>query len=251
MFGRLLGRLLFKTVDSVVNSPSRVGERGERKLEKALSECLPPPDYRQYHNLTLPTPSGTTQIDHLLVSPFGIFVVETKTMSGWIFGSKNNRTWVQTFPNGERLKFQNPLRQNYGHVKAVEKSLSDLRLPKQSVKSVVAFMGDAEIKTEMPQNVGVGIEVIYYIHSFQTRILNNQQIAKACSIIESRRMEASKTTDREHIQNLHQVRNSPNQRKCPRCGSKLKLRTAKKGRNQGGQFWGCEKFPRCRYTQNQ
>ena len=164
-------------------------------------------------------------------------------MSGWIFGSENNRTWVQTFPNGERLKFQNPLRQNYGHVKAVEKLLTDLKLPKQSVKSVVAFVGDAQIKTEMPQNVGVGIEAIYYIHSFQTRILNNQQIAKACSIIESRRMEASKTTDREHIQNLRQANSSLDQRKYPRCGSKLKLRTAKKGTKSRRAILGMREIP--------
>ena len=33
---------------------------------------------------------------------------------------------------------------------------------------------------------------------------------------------------------------------CPKCGSPMALRTAKKGRNAGGQFWGCTTFPRCR-----
>jgi len=37
---------------------------------------------------------------------------------------------------------------------------------------------------------------------------------------------------------------------CPKCGEKLLLRTAKKGKNAGGQFWGCSTYPRCRYTQD-
>ncbi|MBR3447258.1 MAG: topoisomerase DNA-binding C4 zinc finger domain-containing protein [Oscillospiraceae bacterium] len=39
-------------------------------------------------------------------------------------------------------------------------------------------------------------------------------------------------------------------RKCPRCGAELVLRTAKKGNNAGKQFYGCSAFPKCRYTRN-
>ena len=49
----------------------------------------------------------------MFVSVFGVFVVETKNMGGWIFGSERNREWTQVFPNAEKYKFQNPLRQNY------------------------------------------------------------------------------------------------------------------------------------------
>lgn len=37
---------------------------------------------------------------------------------------------------------------------------------------------------------------------------------------------------------------------CPRCGSALVLRTAKKGDNAGNQFYGCSSFPKCRYILN-
>ncbi|WP_414931051.1 topoisomerase DNA-binding C4 zinc finger domain-containing protein [Vibrio europaeus] len=37
---------------------------------------------------------------------------------------------------------------------------------------------------------------------------------------------------------------------CPRCGSDMKLRTARKGRNSGSQFWGCSKYPACKGTRN-
>ena len=37
---------------------------------------------------------------------------------------------------------------------------------------------------------------------------------------------------------------------CPRCGAKLVKRIAKKGKNAGKQFWGCSKFPSCRFTES-
>lgn len=37
---------------------------------------------------------------------------------------------------------------------------------------------------------------------------------------------------------------------CPNCGSELVLRTASRGANRGGQFWGCSAYPKCRYTKD-
>ncbi len=41
----------------------------------------------------------------------------------------------------------------------------------------------------------------------------------------------------------------PAKKVCPKCGKELVLRTAKKGDNQGNQFWGCSGFPQCRYIE--
>jgi len=41
--------------------------------------------------------------------------------------------------------------------------------------------------------------------------------------------------------------NSP---RCPRCGSAMHRRTAHRGTNAGGSFWGCSRFPVCRGTRN-
>jgi restriction system protein len=35
---------------------------------------------------------------------------------------------------------------------------------------------------------------------------------------------------------------------CPKCGSSMVKRTAKKGMRAGEQFWGCSRFPACRST---
>jgi len=33
---------------------------------------------------------------------------------------------------------------------------------------------------------------------------------------------------------------------CPKCGTQMVIRTAKKGNQKGGEFWGCRNYPKCR-----
>ena len=209
---------------------------------------LPSSEYRRYHDVTLPTASGSTQIDHVFVSEFGIFVVETKNMNGWIYGTEKDRKWIQVFPGGQKYRFQNPLRQNYGHVKAIENALAGMGLAEGAVKSVVVFVGEAEFKRDLPENVIVGFGAARYIRSFRTRVLTKEQVAEICTVIESGRMKQSWATDLQPVSNI-QNRGKSTQRKCPRCGRKMVLRTAQKGPNAGSNFWGCEGFPKCRAVQ--
>lgn len=239
----MLGRLVW----SIFRAPVK-GALGETAVKAGAGLSLPSSAYRKFHDVTLPTAGGTTQIDHVFVSEFGVFVLETKNMDGWIFGTEKDRQWTQVFPGGKKYRFQNPLRQNYGHVKAVENALQGMGLPKGVVKSVVVFVGGAELKRDMPENVTTGFGAARYIRSFRKKVLTREQVEEICSMIESGRLSRSWGTDREHVRNLRS-RTGSTPRNCPRCGRKMVLRTARKGPNAGGQFWGCEGFPRCRGVQ--
>jgi hypothetical protein len=59
------------------------------------------------NNVTLATPEGTTQIDHVLVADTGIFVIETKHYSGWIFGDPQERQWTQAIYR-KKIPFPKP-----------------------------------------------------------------------------------------------------------------------------------------------
>jgi hypothetical protein len=83
-----------------------------------------------------------TQIDHVLVADTGIFVIETKHYGGWILGHPDDPQWTQTL-FGKKSRFQNPLRQNYGHVKVLQ-FLFDLS--KEYFHTVIVFIGDAKLK---------------------------------------------------------------------------------------------------------
>ena len=55
-----------------------------------------PDCYRVLNDVTLLTDDeNTTQIDHIIISRFGVFVIETKARSGWIFGTETQREWTQ------------------------------------------------------------------------------------------------------------------------------------------------------------
>lgn len=68
--------------------------RGEAEVRKVITASFSAPQYHLLNNITVPFKEGTTQIDHILVSTKGIFVIETKNYSGWIFGDENSRQWT-------------------------------------------------------------------------------------------------------------------------------------------------------------
>ena len=222
------------------------GMFGEALVKLAARLRLPAEVYHPVHNVTLPTLDGTTQIDHIFVSRFGIFVVETKNMKGWIFGGENQAQWTQTIFK-KSFKFQNPLRQNYKHVKALETLLD---VPPEAIHSVVVFAGESVFKSPMPANVTRGGGYIKYIKSFREPILSESEVQGLLTQIQSGRLEPSWKTHRRHVEHLKARSNPTAERKCPKCGSSMVLRTAKRGANAGKQFWGCSAYPRCRVMQN-
>jgi hypothetical protein len=137
-----------------------------------LDRQLPSGEYKVFHDVTLYTPQGPTQIDHIVVSRYGVFVVETKNYTGWIFGDSKSKQWTQTI-YGNKSRFQNPLHQNYKHTKAVESCLS---LGPRYVHSVVVFVGDAEFKTDLPDNVTHLWGLCSYILSYRDLLLDTRRV---------------------------------------------------------------------------
>ena len=241
----MLWALLFIILIGFLRTPKVKGIIGETLVKFLAKIKLPKDVYHPIHNVTLPTEDGTTQIDHIFVSRFGVFVVETKNMKGWIFGSENQAQWTQQIFKVKN-KFQNPIRQNYKHTKTLE---SALKIPSEAIVSVIAFIGECTLKTEMPPNVTRGIGYVDYIKSFTSPILSETQVQSVVAQIESGRLEPSRKTDREHVQNLKSHHESEPGMVCSNCGSGMVLRTAKKGANSGKQFWGCSGYPKCRTVQ--
>lgn len=105
--------------------------------------------YQAFHNITLEADDGSSLIDHLIISRFGVFLIETHNYGGLIFGEESQPQW--TCELGEiKRKFQNPLRQSYWHIHALSRLLE---LPENQFYSIIAFCGDAEFRTPIPANV--------------------------------------------------------------------------------------------------
>lgn len=116
---------------------------------------------------------GTTQLDHVVVSSFGIFVVETKNYKGWIFGSEEQRQWTVSIGK-KKFRFQNPIHQNELHIRALGEFL---KLDRDSFLSIVFFVGECELKTGLPPNV-LNKGLRRYITSFQSPVFNDNELER-------------------------------------------------------------------------
>ena len=176
-----------------------VENRGEAAVRRALVARFPPPTHHLLNNVTLRIEGGTTQVDHVLVSRFGIFVLESKHYKGWLFAHATASQWTQVLYK-KHYKFQNPTHQNRKHVSAVAKLLDFL--PSEHIHSVVVFTGDATFKTERPAGVVSLSELEAHIGSFNTEFLSENRVQFCVGRLECCRMALTKQTDVEHVAHL-------------------------------------------------
>jgi hypothetical protein len=253
----------FLIVALYLKTPSGKGFWGGTIVNFSAHLMLDGSVYHLIKNVTLPTEGGTTQIDHIIVSKFGVFVIETKNFAGWIFGSAHQKMWMQKFPRGSR-QFQNPLHQNYKHARTLGELLG---LESDVIHSLIVFVGDSVFKTAMPENVTQSGGYLRFIRSKTSPILSAEQVAKIVAQIQSGRLKLSLKTNRLHKEHVKRIvagktaavgpaanGSTSAQRsegdKCPKCGAGLLLRVVKTGAKAGSAFIGCSAFPSCRFTRN-
>lgn len=227
---------------------------GETLLRNQLVLSLSPNEYHILNNITVPHGNGSTQIDHIIVSKRGIFVVETKHYSGWIFGEENDKYWTQTFTRSKH-QFQNPIRQNYKHLLAIREIIGTL--PNNTFFSSIVFTGTAKFKTLTPKNVFTSKQLIETIKE-APEIINKEQMMACIGKIEHARYEMTKETDIDHQNYLtkkfgkkvkptsstdttiNKLNDSPvkvTKTPCIKCGNE--------GSKKDNEYWTCDLFPKC------
>jgi restriction system protein len=169
--------------------------RGEAAVRRELTHRFGDSNYHLLNNVTLPFEGGTTQIDHILVSRFGVFVIETKHYTGWIFGDAKSPKWTQVIYR-MKYRFQNPLHQNEKHLRAVRKLLDFV--PQEHIHGLVAFTGNAVFKTECPDGVFNIRHLVKYILDFKTEVMTANRMQFCVGRMECGRRLISRRTDVEH-----------------------------------------------------
>lgn len=207
LFVLLLCMLLIKLFASklLFGSAVWIGRQAEKQLAKRLKRLLSD-EFVHYHNLVLPTAQGDlTEIDHLVLSPYGLFVIEVKNHQGWVFGHRDQPQWtVQRFRHKHKLA--NPLRQNYKHIKALEHllQLPHSKVPAALLHSLVAFSSRAIFKTDLPANVMHIQQVDGYIRSHINAIepaLSSEQLGHIQRLLNNF-AEQAPTLRKLHLQQL-------------------------------------------------
>jgi hypothetical protein len=215
------------------------GWLGEKITTFGMWALLDNDTYRRIDNVIIPSPDGTTQIDHVLVSVYGIFVIETKNIKGWIFGDPHKDKWTQVI-FGKKNYFQNPIKQNYRHTRC----LSDyLHLDHQIFRPVVFFISECEFKTPMPDNV-LSRGLMPYIKQFSRVCLSPEQVTQIEATLSALKRDTSLNLQ-THLTSLRERHESTTV--CPRCGGQLVPRISQKGLHVGKPFLGCSGYPRCKF----
>ena len=155
------------------------GKLGERSVAKRLKK-LDKHKYKVINDVILKTSRGTSQIDHLVVSNYGIFVIETKNYQGWIVGSENTDNWQQIIYNKKNY-FRNPIKQNYSHIKAIEENLKLNN--KIKYISIIVFMNGCDLKVNATTPVLYEHDLLKQIYKYKKQLLSEEEVKNTYKIL--------------------------------------------------------------------
>ncbi|MCM3756355.1 NERD domain-containing protein [Sporosarcina aquimarina] len=279
LFYVLIGLLLLRVVYRI-KRPAIRGAVGEWQVNRKLAKLGD--EYRIFSDIYVPNgEGGYTQVDHIVLSHYGVFVIETKHYSGWIYGSERQKNWTQViYKRKERM--YNPIWQNYGHIQSLKGYLHKEEL---EVHSIISFSSDATFKFKEPFETADVIqihELNHVIKTYHETVFTEIELSHMNQSLEKLRMtdkQEKRKVKKEHLQSVKSKKreqkprqivtakskqkkdriNELNQVKikkqvnlrnstetlgsCPRCASELVQR---KGRF--GEFTGCSAYPKCRFT---
>lgn len=220
-----------------------------RKLEqaggKSIKNC-----YLKWQN------GNTTEIDNILIFRSGIYVIECKDYSGWIFGSSSNEYWTQTLSYGYqgahiKRQFYNPIHQNQSHIACIRQKLRGYNsIP---MYNIVVFGDECTFKSfENSSNAYVIrasslYETIWKIEQNTNSKLSQPDIDSIYDILVND-VPKNYQTELQHIYNVERIKQQKLLERistgdtCPRCGAQLVLR-----HGRYGSFYGCSRYPDCKY----
>lgn len=261
---------------------ARKGRLGEKQVSKILAS-MKRKDFIVMNDIILPTVQGrTSQIDHLVISTHGIFIIETKSHSGRITGSEFTQCWEQKLPSMSR-SFYNPLLQNASHIKTLKRLLPELE-EKLFISVVVfteahrldikadriiqkrMFLPDRSInRTLIPSEMKPRR---WWNPSKEVRLDENKNVILISELADDLKMHRKVLSREEIIYLAEKVRKyvvddsgirkqhteyaratsrsisrEIRQGICPRCQGRLIVK-----KTENGEFLGCENFPRCRFS---
>ena len=212
-----------------------IGKAGEFHVKNELKK-LPNDKYLILNDVMIEDNNTTYQIDHIVVSEFGIFVIETKQYNGYIVGNEYEKKWKQN----NKFYINNPTHQNYGHIKALE---NVLKLEGNKFVPIVCIPSTAKIQVKSKSHVLHIDELNETILSHKEKIIDNYR--EIYKIIDSLNI-VDRDKRKKHVEYAKKIKDNQfvnGEEYCPKCGGKLIKR-----RGKYGDFLGCSNYPKCKYT---
>lgn len=173
-----------------------IENQGEREVAEVLKRIR---GYKLLNDILIKNKDKTTQIDHVLIGKKGIFVIETKDFSGTIKGKEYSKEWTQNL-NGYTNEFYNPIRQNYGHIKALE----NLTKRRNIFISTIVFTNKSNIKEVNTETPVIQLKDLKkFIKKYPSDInINKEEINSIYNLIKKNNIN-SKRIRKKHVKNIN------------------------------------------------
>jgi hypothetical protein len=155
-------------------------------------------EYEIFNDILLKTDDGSThQIDHVVVSPYGIFVLEMKGYMGKVYGGQYSDQWTE-YMGGKGYDFYNPIKQNYGHMKALQEVLG---LPEKAFIPIVIFGRSATLKMDIDEKAEVikTSDLVDTIRSYDKKLISDETQERIERLIKESNIEDKKIRQK-HIE---------------------------------------------------
>ena len=234
--------IAFSILFLIFSLPSVRGKMGESRVSKRLSKLANKYGGSVIDDVIIPGENDkTSQIDHIYICNYGLFVVETKNYSGRIYGNDKQREWTQVLAYGNtKNKIYNPVMQNQTHIYRL---LQLLKVKINAISVVVFVRGNTDY---------IESHYVYDLHDLKhllddtTQCVDDATVEKVVNTITEYKLNPTKS-NKEHVQEIKQMQKDLKQNICPRCGGSLVLRHSR----TGSMFYGCSNYPKCKFIKKQ
>ena len=205
------------------------GEEGENLIAEILDKD------NSYHklinNLVLLGDNGVShQIDHILIRPNGVFVIETKNYYGLINGKEEDSFWTRSyFVKGKVKKatFHNPLKQNQSHIRAIKKIIGKdypiycfVVFVQNNAESLALFSAcDAR---NLIQRINL-LANEKELSKSEIDAINDMLLAKEAYLNTESHINNIKNAENSRKAAQKEMRTAIEKKICPKCGSPLVL----------------------------
>lgn len=216
------------------------GKVGEKEVANVLTNIN---GYNRIINNILINDNGKSrQIDHIAITEYGVFVIETKNYKGVIYGDAKHNEWTQ-YINRKGYKFNNPIHQNYAHVKVVA---GILNISEENIYNVVVFTSNSRLKVKKQNDIIIHTNKLIETITKKDKIFKTFDIDKSYHDLLENRI-TNQEIIKEHNEDVKHYVEYKNELAesgtCPRCYGELIKRKGRKG-----YFMGCSNYPKCKYT---
>ena len=165
-------------------SPRFRGDVAETRTRRILAAGLEKSRYTVLNDVTIPSGGGTVHIDHIVVSKYGIFVIESQYAQGWVSGGEFQEQWKQ-YHLRHNTHFDNPMHRNSLQLQALQHLL---KVPSSILQPVVVLVGQKGFKKTMPENLLQPEKLIPYLRRKGQQRLDGDQADRLLKAIEDARM---------------------------------------------------------------